>query len=512
MKIVLLCSEDFSLGITSLSAYLKERGHDARVIFDPKQFEKAYAQSEFWANIFSRKKLILSEILEYKPDLVGISVFTSNYRWALDMAASVKRTMDVPVIFGGVHPSLAPEHVIQEDQVDMVCVGEGEEPLFELLESLKNNQPDTSIKNIWFKRNGNIVKNEIRPLTRDIDALPLPDRKALYSQLPRSYSKYPIVLTSYGCPFRCTYCANNALAAVYKGKGKYIRRRSPDNVMAEIRGLKSEFNPKYIIFMDDLFTFDKAWLKEFAPKYAAEIGLPYSCLVHPKFLDREICELLKMSNCNLALIGLQSGCERIRKEVLNRNESNEECKKACRRLKDSGIKFSLDNILNLPFDNQKTIEESLRFYNELRPDLIHSFSLVYFPKTEIIDLGIKAGLLEPGARDLINKGLSQGYMSAKLHSAGFYRKYALLFTITPLFSYATMKKIIHDPAIRRAIESLPGIFVLLAKFILNVKANTGFIFFTVLKNEFYYMKKTIYQKKRLKREVRLTEPSLQETL
>lgn len=494
MRITLLCSEDFSLGITSLSAYLKMKGHDVRIIFDPKQFEKAYAQNKLLSKIFSRKDLILNEIKEYKPDLIGFSVFTSNYQWALRMAKDIKKITNVPIIFGGVHPTLVPEVVIQEDVIDMVCVGEGEEPISELLNSLKKGEVDYSMKNIWFKQGSNIIKNEIRPLMQNLDSLPFPDREPLYNQLPRSYSKYPIILTSYGCPYRCAYCANNAISATYKGKGKYLRRRSPTHVIAEIKELKSKYQPKYIIFMDDLFTFDKEWIKDFAPMYAREIGLSYSCLAHTKFLDQEICELLKLSNCNLILLGLQSGCERIRHEVLKRPETNEEYRNATKRLRELGIKFSLDNILNIPFDTEDTIKESLEFYNELRPDIIHSFGLIYFPKTEIINYGINAGLLESQANDLISKGLTQGYMNVQLNPEGNYRKYVLLFTIIPLFSASMMKRILNRPRLKKIIERLPMAFVLLAKFILNIKAGTGFIFFTVLRNEWFYARKTIFHK------------------
>lgn len=494
MRVVLLCSEDFSLGITSLSAYLKSKGYEVKVIFDPKQFEKSYSQNKFLSNLFTRRNLILREIEKFKPDLIGFSVFTSNYQWALRMARAIKKTTKVPVIFGGVHTTLVPETVISEDAVDMVCVGEGEEPLTELLQCLELGKMDYSVKNIWFKKDGEIIKNEIRPLMQNLNVLPFPDRDALYAQLPRSYSKYPIILTSYGCPYRCTYCANNAISAVYKGKGKYLRRRSPIHVIAELKGIKSTYKPKYIIFMDDLFTFDKKWFKEFAPMYASMISLPYSCLSHTRFLDNEVCELLKQSGCNMVLLGLQSGSERIRRDVLKRPETNDEYRKATRRLKELGIKFSLDNILNIPSDTEETIKESLEFYNELRPDIIHTFDLIYFPKTEIINHGIKAGILEAQAADFINRGLLKSYMTLQLSSKGNFKKYAPIFTFLPLFPPSIIKNIINNLKWMKFFESLPMIFVLIAKFILNVRVGTGFIFLTVLRNEWFYLRNTVYQK------------------
>ena len=176
MKLALLCAEDFSLSVACLSAFLKKNGHEVRVIFDPKQFGKAYANNKYLSELFSRRSLILSCLKEFSPDLIGFSVFTSNYQWALGLAGEIKKSMDVPIIFGGIHATLVPEVVIEEAAVDMVCVGEGEEPLLELLRRLKDKNKDYSIRNIWFKESARVIRNEIRPLTQDLDSLPFPDR------------------------------------------------------------------------------------------------------------------------------------------------------------------------------------------------------------------------------------------------------------------------------------------------------------------------------------------------
>jgi len=488
MKLALLCAEDFSLSVACLSAFLKKNGHEVRVIFDPKQFGKAYANNKYLSELFSWRSLVLNRLKEFAPDLIGFSVFTSNYQWALQMAGEIKRNMDVPIIFGGVHATLVPEVVVKEVAVDMVCVGEGEMPLLELLRGLKDKNRNYAVRNIWFKESGRVIRNEIRPLNQDLDYLPFPDREALYAQLPRSYSKYPIMLTSHGCPYRCTYCANNAIAQVYKDKGSYLRRRSPNSVMAELKEIKSRYAPKYILFMDDLFTFNRGWLADFALSYAKDIGLPYSCLTHTRFLDKEVCTLLKLSHCNLVLLGLQSGCEWIRREILDRPESNEEYRKAVRFLKDAKLKFSLDNILNIPFDTPDTIKESFGFYNELRPNMIHSFNLAYFPNTKIIEHGIRAGALREDSRDLINRGLAANYINIQLDSQGDYRRYALLFTILPLLPARFAAKIIDDNIFRRMLLRLPPVVILLVKFILNIRAGTGFVFFTVFNNELFYLK------------------------
>ena len=323
MKIVFVAVGVESLAIEFLSSFLKKQGHEVEIVFDPTVFATEAIRSAKLAKKLDIKKELIQQIIEKKPDFVGFSVFTLNYQRILKIAHLLKRKRsDIPIIFGGIHPTSVPEIVIKEKCVDMICVGEGEEALNELL-----NKPNSiNIKNIWFKQKNKIIKNPCRPLIDDLDTLPFPDKDLFYKIYPGFFEDY-YTISSRGCPFACTYCGNNVIQNVYKGLGKKIRRRSPKNIVDELVLAKKKYHPKKITFVDDVFVQDLDWLKEFAKLYKKKVNLPYAMLTHPSFLSLEIAKLLKKSGCYFLLFGIQSASEKTRREILNRFESNAQISK-----------------------------------------------------------------------------------------------------------------------------------------------------------------------------------------
>lgn len=136
MKISFIYLGSENLGIEYLSSVLKKSGHKVELIFDPALFcDKHYLNVDFLAKLFDSRKKIIKRVLESRPDLIGFSVFTHNYKWALSIASLIKKEIDIPIIFGGVHPTILPEDVIANNSVDMICIGEGEEALLELMDN-----------------------------------------------------------------------------------------------------------------------------------------------------------------------------------------------------------------------------------------------------------------------------------------------------------------------------------------------------------------------------------------
>jgi len=323
MKIVFVCSEDKWLGVGYLSSYLKLNGHQTFLLFDPMFFNKAYIKNERLRNLFHKEREFVNRLKEIKPDLIGFSVVVANYQWALGMANIFKQNFNLPIIFGGPHVTIVPEEVISNPQVDMVAVGESEKSLLELANSgltIKN------IKGIWFKEGSRVIRNELRELETDIDQYPFPDEDLFYEQLPASYRITPSVITSRGCPFNCTYCGNQIMQKIYRDAGfnTWVRRRSVDNVLKELSWRKEKHCSRHFVFMDDIFTSDLGWLREFIKKYHEEIKLPFNCLAHPGLVEEETIALLKEGGCTLVDFGLQSGCPDIRRKVLYRYENNQD--------------------------------------------------------------------------------------------------------------------------------------------------------------------------------------------
>src|SRR3989339_777506 len=165
MKIAFVCAEDEIPGVCYLSSHLKNHGHQVFLVFEPKQFSRAYLRNDRLAKIFSRERENLTQLSQINPDLIGFSCTTAHYQWALDFSKKVKQVLpSTPIIFGGTHSTLVPELVMKEKSIDFVCVGEGEDPLLELVTALMKHKTSFPIKNIWYKRGGKVVKNPLRPL------------------------------------------------------------------------------------------------------------------------------------------------------------------------------------------------------------------------------------------------------------------------------------------------------------------------------------------------------------
>jgi len=402
MKIVFVAIGAESLAVEFLSSYLKKNHHEVEMVFDPTTFATEAIHSPKLAKKLDIKNELAQQIVEKKPDFVGFSVFTLNYQRALKIARLLKKKMpDIPIIFGGIHSTSVPEIVIKEKCIDMVCVGEGEQALDELL----NNPNSTNIKNIWFKQNEKIIKNPCRPLIDNLNTLPFPDKDLFYKIYPGFFEDY-YTNSSRGCPFACTYCGNNVLNKVYQGLGKPVRRRSPSNIIEELVQAKKKYHPKKITFVDDVFVQDITWLEEFSKLYKKKVKLPYAMITHPSFLSLEIAKLLKKSGCYFLLFGIQSASEKTRRETLNRFESNAQISKAAQNCHKANLKFSIDHIFNIPGEGLPEYKEAVEFYYSLNPTIINAYWLQYFPKTEIVNIALKHKLLKKSDVEKIEHGLT----------------------------------------------------------------------------------------------------------
>ncbi|MFA5357166.1 MAG: radical SAM protein [Candidatus Omnitrophota bacterium] len=450
MRIVFVQSEFESLAIGIMSSLLKGQGHETFMIYDTRLFDCMEIQSKTLARLFDVKDKLIEEIEYIRPDLIAFSVLTDQYRWAVDMAGRIKKKIGVPVIFGGPHVTMVPDEVIKNDCVDMICVGEGEGAIIELVESMEKSQVNHGIRNLWFKDKGEVIKNDVRPLVSDLDSLPFPDKLIFYEKQPSITGHYGI-LSGRGCPFKCTYCASDAINRMSAKGQSYVRRRSPQNVIDELEYARKTlpFKLKTISFFDDTFTYNTEWLREFSSLYKDKIGLPFHCTGYPSTIDSEKTRILKEAGCYRIGIGVQSASERIRKEVLDRPGSNEQIRRAANACKEAGLTFWFDHILNIPHETEDEEIEALKFYNEIRPSIINVFWLIYYPRTKIIDIARDAGILDKEMVDKINKGETSTAMVVGVGGEYSFAKervfanIAFLLHLLPLLPQSWMDKIIR---------------------------------------------------------------------
>lgn len=282
--------------------------------------------------------------------------------------------------------------------------GRREQPLVKLADALQaKNSPD-AIEGLGFKKNNAMAINPPGGLRADLDSLPFPD-KELFHREYKGYSRTDYtIMTSRGCHHSCSYCYNNSLRKIYKKNANYVRRRSVENVIDELRLAKEKFNPRRICFYDDIFISDKEWLHRFSTLYEKHIQLPNFCFVHPAYVDQDIVASLKKMNCAVVAMGVQSVYQKTRKEILLRHETDEDIARAINLVKKSGIFLSISIIPGLPGQTEKEMEDTITFLNEHPGDHVHFLWLRYYPQADIVDIAKNKNILNDSLIEKINDG------------------------------------------------------------------------------------------------------------
>lgn len=363
------------LGPMCLSAFLKKYGHEVDIY------------------VGGVDKPLLDSIRNSEPDIVAFSCTTGNHLWARDIARSLKETMDILTIVGGPHPTFFPE-LINDAGVDIICRGEGEHALLELADCIDKRKDFTTIKNLWVKKAGKVYKNDLRPLIEDLDTLPFPDRDLYSKYAPLDKMTLKKFMTSRGCPYSCSFCFNHALKKIYNDKGRYVRRRSVENVISEIETVKEKCNLKIVRFSDDTFTTDHKWLFEFAGQYKKRIQIPYTCLIRANEINEHVVKSLSESGCMLVTFGIETGNEKLRKDILKKNIPNSQIINTGRLLKKYHILFGTSNMVGLPTETLDNIFETLDINIKIGTDLPTCAILQPYLGTQILEFAQSGGLIE----------------------------------------------------------------------------------------------------------------------
>ncbi|MEW6233297.1 MAG: radical SAM protein [Chloroflexota bacterium] len=363
------------LGILHLSSVLKSGGHEVELIIGAAQDPTEVAA-------------------RWRPDIVAYSVFTGSQHYYLDLNRRIRARQKVFSVFGGPHPTFFPE-LIQEDGVDGICIGEGEGAFLELANALQSGQPVTGIANWWIKENGVIHENAPGHLVEDLDSLPFPDRALLYERYaPSRYNPLKPFITGRGCPYNCTYCFNHSFAKLYRGKGRMVRQRSVDNVLAEMSWVLEAYPFQLALFMDDTFIVSREWVAEFAEKYPRVIGKPFWCQVRANLVNDGIVRLLKQAGCVSVSMGVEAGNDDLRNRVLNRNMSKETIIRACQLLGAQGIAVMTTNMLGLPGGSLAADLETLELNRACKPAYASALLFQPYPRTALGEYAQREHLME----------------------------------------------------------------------------------------------------------------------
>lgn len=382
-----------SLNTRSLSSYLKQNGYESDCFFCAGEFNDSNLAS------------MVNILCERKVSLIGISLVTDDYKKAVLLTKHLKKTMNIPVIWGGAHVNVMPEECLH--YADMICMGEGEEALLKLVVNMsKKKELDSSINNIWFKTDNGIVQNELGNLEENLDRYPFPDfdldsqfvmHEGGFENLTEKHLKGEYsVMTSRGCPYSCLYCYNSYRRRQYKDKGKYLRARSIENVIEELAQAKRTFNNLVRInFWDDSFVARSVEdFIVFKRLYKERINLPFFALIEPMAFDFEKIKILRDSGLVALQVGIQTGSERVNKEVYNRHVSNQKVVEVARQIRDLGIDVIYDVIFNNPYETENDVSETVNLFLQFpKPVSLQGFNLIFYPGTEITDRALKDGYI-----------------------------------------------------------------------------------------------------------------------
>ncbi len=450
MKVMFAAIGSEIVSIEAVASMLNKNGHETALAFDRGLFDdKQYFTVPFLAKLFDNRKHVVKDILKFNPDLLAFSVFADNYQWCLEIARLVKKRLDIPVIMGGIHPTSAPDECITDETIDIICLGEGEYPLLDLANSMANGGIDYSIPNLWFKKDGKIIKNSARPLIQNLDELPLIDKKLFEEVIP--INKYYLTVTNKGCLATCSYCSQNFYNSWEKENklGKFFRERSVDSVINELKIMKNRYNMERIDIKNNVLSASKKWTLEFAEKYKKEIGLPYRIMGHPKTINPETAPALKSSGCWHVQIGIESLNPEIRRKVLNRFESNEDIYNAIQAMEDVGLNYSVDLMVGLPGEKNSDFESALTLFAD-KKHLVRAsiFWLEYLPGVQITSFAYSSKLINNEDVEKINKGEQANYLSTgSIRNKEIKERllnYQLLFRALPVLSPRVIKYLLNN--------------------------------------------------------------------
>jgi len=393
MKILFIHFGREHLGIEYLSSMLKKEGHEVYLAHQHGLFsrEDNVLYSPVLERLFARKDLIAEKIRQVEPGLVVFSVYTTTYQWALDSAKKIKDAFGLPILFGGIHATLVPEEVIKQGSVDYLIRGEGEFALSELVANLERGLSLSGIKNLWYKKNNAVFRNELREPISDLDSLPLPD-KDLFKESVRYKDDY-MIMTSRGCPYNCSYCCESYLNDIYKNR--YFRRRSVGSVLDELSMAKEKYGIREVMFFDSIFFTDKSWLRGLFKGYKEKIKLPFRCTGHTSCFDDETAGLIKDAGGYCIEFGIQTFNEKVRRDYLNRFETNLEIKNVFRICDSLKIKYDIDLMFGLPGMTENDYKSALEFINDCKwLNRLKCYYLTYYPRLSIVDKAVKTGILD----------------------------------------------------------------------------------------------------------------------
>ena len=344
-------------------------------------------------------------IIDFKPDIIAVSCTETTFLRAIKMIDATN-DLNVKNIFGGVFPTFAPELVLEYENVDMVCVGEGENAMIDLANSISNDEPTFDITNVWFKIKDNVIhKNSIsRPVdinkTPTISDIELFGEERFYRPMGGKIRRLLPVETHRGCPYTCSFCNSPGQNRLYGdgdfSKGlSFFRKKDMSLVQTEIENHIKKYKVEYVYFWADTFL---AWsdneFEQFIDMYS-KINLPFWCQTRIETIEEDKFRKMQDVGLDRVTFGLEHGNEKFRADVVKREYSNEDAIKKIKIVEKLGITFSVNNIIGFPDETRELAFDTIELNRKFNSDNTSCSILVPFHGTELHDYAVKKGYLDP---------------------------------------------------------------------------------------------------------------------
>lgn len=367
------------LGLAYIAAVLEKQGYSVSII-------DANAEQLSLSEIINR-------VLEFKAQLVGITAVTPTIKLTCQIASQLKReNSSILTVIGGIHASVLPEETLTEcNDLDFLVRGEGEFVMAELLKALNNGLPLRGIGGLAYREKGAVVMNQPQTRVEDLDTLPFPARHLLKNKFYRSFEsdKMTTMIAMRGCPAQCIYCA------VKLSAGSVCRKRSPANIIEEIRSCESDYGTRFVGFLDDTFTFDKSWVHSLCDEFiksGLHRRIQWSCLTRVDNVDYALLSHMKEAGCVRVEFGIESGSQRVL-DYLKKGITIRQIKEAFAMAKKIGLSTMSFAMLNIPGETKEDIAATKRLLLEIKPDFLQLSFATPYPGTELYKLCVKDNLL-----------------------------------------------------------------------------------------------------------------------
>jgi anaerobic magnesium-protoporphyrin IX monomethyl ester cyclase len=391
------------IGLGYIAAVLQKQGHTVRILDCLTTSSDRHPIDETFVRSGLSNEEILERIIEFRPDVVGVSsMFTSYFRNAHDIARLVKENdRNCLVVFGGAHASTFPDLVMKDENVDAVVIGEGEITIGEALERYAARRDFSGVKGLIHRVNGAVKREAPREFIQDLDTIPFPAWELLEKDLEiikqecrksRFLMRQPLgrILTSRGCPNDCYFCSVKLIWA------RKWRARSAKNIVDEIEFLKKRHGYREFHFVDDNSSVSKSRMHELCDellkrKLGVKLATPTGIAVNT--LDKEILAKMKKAGFYRLCFGIESGDPETQK-IIKKRLDLEKAKSVIAEANKLGFWTSGTFIIGFPHETMKEIRSTIDFTKESNMDFVIIYLLTPQPGTEVYNIFKQQGLID----------------------------------------------------------------------------------------------------------------------